>query len=196
MTLNTINSASTTTEELLVGEQIIGQTSGAVAIVAVKTNNTTIEYISKNEFVFIEGETIESQESSVRGIVSNLSTPSFNISSNYKFRSGQEGTFYDVGSIKRNTDSVSPSKQIKVYFKSAYFDSTDDGDITTVNSYNQFNYSSKEIKLVDDRRVTDLIDIRPRVSDYTVSESVRSPLEFLGRSFDNSGQTAANPLLG
>ena len=194
MALNTINSASTTTEELLIGEQIIGQTSGAVAIVAVKSNNTTIEYISKNEFVFIEGETIESQESSVRAIVSSLSTPSFNISSNYKFRSGQEGTFYDVGSIKRNADSVSPSKQVKVYFKSAYFDSTDDGDITTVNSYNQFDYSTREIKLVDDRRVTDIIDIRPRVSDYTVSESVRSPLEFLGRSFDNSGQTAANPL--
>ena len=193
MTLNTINSASTTTSELLVGEQIIGQTSGAVAIVATKPNDTTIEYIAKNEIVFVEGETIESQESSVRGVISDLSTPSFNISANYSFTTGQQGTFYDVGSIRRKKDSSSPSKQVKVYFKSAYFDSTDDGDITTVESYRQFDYT-KEIKVVGDSRVSDIIDIRPRVSDFTVTESVRSPLEFLGRSFDTSGQTAANAL--
>ena len=43
-------------------------------------------------------------------------------------------------------------------------------------------------------RNTDLIDIRPRVSNYSVSESDRSPLEFFGRSFDGSGNSAANVL--
>ena len=34
-------------------------------------------------------------------LVSTLSTPSFNISSNYTFKTGQENTFYDFGRIKR-----------------------------------------------------------------------------------------------
>ena len=40
----------------------------------------------------------------------------------------------------------------------------------------------------------DIIDIRPRVADYIVSESTRSPLEFYGRTFNNEGQTANNIL--
>ena len=43
-------------------------------------------------------------------------------------------------------------------------------------------------------RNTDLIDIRPRVSNYVVAESNRSPLEFLGRSLSGSGNSAANIL--
>jgi hypothetical protein len=193
MVLQSINSASTTTSEFLIGEQIIGQTSGAVAIVAFKSNDSTIEYIAKNEIVFLEGETIESQESSVSGVISTLSTPSFNISSNYTFTSGQQGTFYDTGSIRRKKDSTSPSKKLKIYFMSAYFDTTDDGDITTIESYRQFNYTN-EIGLIGNNRNSDIIDIRPRVADYTVAVDSRSPLEFFGRSFDTTGQTAANPL--
>ena len=59
---------------------------------------------------------------------------------------------------------------------------TDDGDITTKNSYNSFDYDF-DVQSVNGQRNTDLIDIRPRVSDYTPSADARSPLEFLGRSF-------------
>ena len=119
--------------------------------------------------------------------------PSFNISSNYTFKTGQEDTFYSHGRIKRKNDSSAPSKQIKVYFSSASYSSTDDGDITTVNSYGQFDYGD-EIKSVEIYRNSDIIDIRPRVSNYTATEGSRSPLEFLGRSFNGSGQSAANVL--
>ena len=43
-------------------------------------------------------------------------------------------------------------------------------------------------------RNTDLLDIRPRVSSYTVAESNRSPLEFLGRSLNASGNSISNVL--
>ena len=62
-----------------------------------------------------------------------------------------------------------------------------------VNSYSQLDYTD-DIKNVNVFRTSDIIDIRPRVSDHTVSESSRSPLEFFGRAFDGSGQSAANPL--
>ena len=39
-----------------------------------------------------------------------------------------------------------------------------------------------------------MIDIRPRVADYTVSESASSPLTFAGRTFNQAGQTATNIL--
>ena len=46
-----------------------------------------------------------------------------------------------------------------------------------------------------DLRNTDLLDIRPRVSSYTVAESNRSPLEFLGRSLNASGNSASQMFL-
>ncbi len=45
---------------------------------------------------------------------------------------------------------------------------------------------------INDTRVSDIIDIRPRVSDF--SGTARSPFEFLGRSFDASGNSAKNVL--
>jgi len=193
MTLQSINSASTTTTELLIGEQIVGQTSGARAIVSEKLNDSTITFIRKTETVFVEGETIEAQESNIGAIISSIGTPSFNISANYKFKTGQEETFYDHGRLKRKKGKSSPAKQLKIYFSSAFFDSTDTGDVVTVNSYNNFDYAD-EIRVVETYRNSDIIDIRPRVAEYTVDADVRSPLEFFGRSFNTSGQTAANTL--
>ena len=193
MTLQSINSASTTTTELLVGEQIVGQTSGARAIVSEKLNDSTITFISKTETVFVEGETVEAQESNIGAVVSSIGSPSFNISPNYTFRTGQEETFYDHGRLRRKKDKSSPAKQLKIYFSSASFDTTDTGDVVTVNSYNNFDYSD-EIRNVDIYRNSDIIDIRPRVAEYTVAADVRSPLEFFGRSFETSGQTATNTL--
>ena len=193
MTLQSINSASTTTTELLIGEQIVGQTSGARAIVSEKLNDSTITFISKTETVFVEGETIEAQESNIGAVISSIGSPSFNVSPNYTFRTGQEETFYDHGRLRRKKDKSSPAKQLKIYFSSASFDTTDTGDVVTVNSYNNFDYSN-EIRNVDIYRNSDIIDIRPRVAEYTVAADVRSPLEFFGRSFETSGQTAANTL--
>ena len=52
----------------------------------------------------------------------------------------------------------------------------------------------KDIANINGTRRTHINDIRPRVSDYPVAESSRSPLEFLGRSFNATGNSAANVL--
>ncbi len=193
-TLQAINTPSTTSQELLIGERFVGQTSGAVAIVCEKLDNSNISFIYKNEIVFVEGETVEFEESLSSALISSLVTPSFNVSSNYSFQTGQERTFYDHGRIKRKADSSAASKQLKIYFMNASYSSTDDGDITTVNSYDQFDYAT-EIKDIDLNRNTDIIDIRPRVSTFVTGlTNTRSPLEFLGRSFNGSGQAATNVL--
>ena len=41
-------------------------------------------------------------------------------------------------------------------------------------------------------RHTDIIDLRPRVNDYSVTEGARSPFEFLGRSFLNGNHSSAD----
>jgi len=195
MTLSSLTSASTTTAELIIGEQIVGQVTNAVAIVAEKVSNSAsqIVYIYKNDITFKEGEVVKFKESNVEGSITTLDTPSFDISSDYTYNIGQESTFYDYGRITRKDTADSPQRQIKVYFMSAYYASTDTGDITTVNSYDDFDYAT-EIKDVNNVFTADILDIRPRVSSYTVSESSRSPLEFYGRSFDGAGQSAGNVL--
>ena len=46
-----------------------------------------------------------------------------------------------------------------------YYSDSDNGDITTVNSYNLFDYS-KEIPVVDGNRTSDLIDCKTK--SYTL----------------------------
>ena len=193
MQLVQLNGPTATTDDLIVGELIVGQTSDASAVVAEIVNNTTIRYISKNNFKFVEGETITSQETEVSGIISDLDTSAFDISSNFTYSSGQNRTIYNYGFLTRTPDSDAPSKKIKIYFKNASFDTTDNGDIVTVDSYNDFDYST-EIKSVNGYLNTDIIDLRPRVTNYTTTAGTRSPLEFLGRTFNGTGSSVPNIL--
>ena len=189
-----ISGPSNSTEDFIIGEKFTGQNTGAIGMVAQKLTDSQIQFIPLNSYDFREGEVVKFEESKIQASVSNLASSSFNISREFKFNPGQRGTFYDYGSIIRKDGFDAPLKQIKVYFSNGYYESTDLGDITTVNSYdNGFNYTN-DIKSVNGERVSDIIDIRPSVNNYTVTESARSPFEFYGRTFDQSGNSAPNIL--
>jgi len=185
--------AVTQTTDLIIGEKFVGQSSGATAIVAERIENSKISFLYKNGNLFREGETIIFEESKAQATITTLDTPSYDVSLNFSFTNGQESTFYDYGVIKRKVSSQEPVRKIKVYFSNGFYESTDDGDITTVNSYSQFSYG-RDIQTVNGVRNSDILDIRPKTSDYTVSEGSRSPLEFYGRTFNSSGNSAANIL--
>ena len=121
-TLSSIVTQSTTTNELIIGEHIVGQDSEAVAIVAEKLTNNQISFIYKNNLEFKEGETVTFQESSAQAVVSTLDAISFDISPNYNFSDGGEITFYDYGTIKRKADADAPKRKIKIYYQSGSFD--------------------------------------------------------------------------
>jgi hypothetical protein len=193
MVLSSISGPTNTTSDLIVGEEILSQNGSTLAIVIEKLTNSQILFTYKNQNTFKEGETITFRESNIQAVITTLDSPSFDISFNYTFLSGQKGTFYDYGAITRKSNAEEPSKKILVYFSNGFYDSSDDGDITTINSYNTFNYGY-ELQVVNSSNVSDIIDIRPRVSSYTVSENARSPFEFLGRTFNSSGNSAANIL--
>jgi hypothetical protein len=193
MILSSINGPTNTTSDLIIGEEILGQNGSTIGIVAEKLTASQISFISKNNNTFKEGESVTFRESNIQAIITTLNSPSFNISFNYTFTTGQKGSFYDYGFITRKLNVDEPNKKIIVYFSNGFYDSSDDGDITTVNSYNTFDYRS-EIRLVNGRRNSDIIDIRPRVSSYNVLENLRSPFEFFGRTFNASGNSATNIL--
>jgi hypothetical protein len=193
MVLSSINGPSNTTSDLIVGEEIIGQTGDTIGIVGEKLTSSQISFIHKNQNSFKEGESVTFKESNIQAVITTLDSPSFDISSNYTFSFGQRGNFYDYGFITRKSNADEPNKKIKIYFSNGFYDSSDDGDITTVNSYSTFDYGI-EIPMVNNISNSDIIDIRPRVSSYTVAENSRSPFEFFGRTFDSSGNSAANIL--
>ena len=83
MTLGSLTSSTTTTSEFVIGEQIIGQTTGAIAIVAEKLTDTQISFIHQNDITFNEGEVIVAKESLVEGTIVTLDSPSFNITDNF-----------------------------------------------------------------------------------------------------------------
>ena len=195
MTLASLTGPAGKTTDLTIGEKVIGAQSGAIAYYAERVNDTQISYTRANSYNFTDGERVTFDESKVEAVISSLTTPSHDISGNFKFDSGQRGTHYDFGSLLRKQGMREPTKQLKVYFSNGYYDSSDKGDITTKNSYDNMDYI-RDIQIVNGLRNTDIIDIRPKVSNYVVSEDSRSPLEFYGRTFNAEGNTAANILKG
>ena len=193
LTLSSINTIDATTTDLLIGEILEGKTSGTLAIFTEQLSDSQISCIPINESEFIEGESVFFESSNIQAVVNTVDVPSRNISADFTFNNGQRSTLYNHGFVTRKSGVDAPSKKIRIYFSKAFFESSDTGDITTVNSYEDLDYKY-DIQSVNEHRNTDLIDIRPRVSDYTVSESNRSPLEFLGRSLNASGNSAANIL--
>jgi hypothetical protein len=193
MVLSSIGGQSGTTTDLIIGEEILGQNGNTLAIVAEKISSSEITFIYQNQNTFKEGEVVTFRESNIQAIITTLESSSFNISSNYSYSFGQKGTIYDYGFVTRKPNADEPSKKIKIYFSNGFYDSSDDGDITTVNSYNTFDYGF-DIPVFNNIRNSDIIDIRPRVSLYEVLENSRSPFEFYGRTFSSSGNSATNIL--
>ena len=193
LTLDSLTGPTGKTADLVIGEKVKGKDTNACGYVAESVTNSQITFLPQNEINFKQGETVLFEESQIEGVVTTVDASSFDITSSFDGENGQKEDFYNYSIIRRKSDATAPNKKIKIYFSNGYYQSTDDGDITTVDSYSTFNYST-EIQSVNGIRNTDLIDIRPRVSDYTVGEGSRSPLEFHGRTFNASGNSAANIL--
>lgn len=193
MVVSNIIGSNSTTSDLIIGERIIGKNSNAIAIVAEKVSNNKISFIYLNNLTFLIDEIVEFNESLVTANVSSLQNNSKDISNIFTFDSGQQSTFYDYGKVIRKDEFSSPQRKIKIYFDYGFYDPQDDGDITTANSYQLFDYKD-DISYYNGYRMTDIIDIRPRVSNYVVSAGNRSPFEFEGRLFNQQGNSVTNIL--
>ena len=88
-----------------------------------------------------------------------------NILDRYKLQNGQRDTIYDFSRLVRREGERPPTRKIRVYYMSAEYDSSDTGDVTLANSYDNFNYA--EIPSYKGNRIVDFVDGRPRVSKYS-----------------------------
>ena len=192
LSLININSANGTADDFIVGEEIYGVNSGAVAKYVGKVDSTTINYILDTEKSFLPNEKIGSSESRVVANINSINSGDNNISKNYNFVQGQQNYIYDYSKLLLESNKIAPSKKITVVFERGEYSESDTGDLTTIDSYAQYNWC--EIPYTYGINDGDIIDIRPRVDDYTVVENSRSPLEFLGRSFGATGNSARNIL--
>lgn len=192
--LTSLDGPTNKTGDLLIGEEFIGEQSQSIGIYAEKINDLKIGFNYLNSNTFIPGEKIKFKESGITAFISLLDQGDKNISSSFIFDCNQKETIYDYSKINRLKDTKEPTRKLKIVFESSSFLSSDTGDLTTVNSYEQFNYC--DIKNVyDTLRNSDIIDIRPRVSSIdTVVETARSPFEFLGRNFTSTGNSSSNIL--
>jgi len=189
-TLSSINSATAKTGDFLIGDKFIGSNSDFRGIYVSRDNDSTINYISLNNIDLKVGETITFESSGITATVSALTIGSNNITKEFTYDDGQRSTIYDYARLIRSPEYDAPFKKISIIFESAYFTASDTGDFTTINSYDNFDY--KKLPRINDVDVSDIIDIRPRVTDF--SGTSRSPFEFLGRSFDGAGNSAPNIL--
>ena len=188
----TINSPTNSVDDFILGEEFYGQTSGAVGVYVENKNNTTAGFVPLNKNLFQPGELILFKNTGTTAEISSVDLGDNEVTSNFTFETGQKDTIYDYSKIVRKQSSSEPTKKLKIIFEYASYSSSDSGDITTINSYNQFDY--KTLTAINGVRVSDIIDIRPKVSDYSVTEFSRSPFEFFGRDFTSSGNSARNIL--
>ena len=187
---STINSPTGKTGDFLIGEVLMGLDSRARAVYVSKNTDSSVNYTELNDSKFQVGELVYGYSSKIQGTIGSLTIGSHDITDEFTYDDGQRNTIYDYARIVRKSGYDAPVKPLKIIFESAYFTASDTGDITTVNSYKNFNY--KKLHTINDCRVSDIIDIRPRVSDF--SGTSRSPFEFLGRSFTASGNSSQNIL--
>jgi hypothetical protein len=192
VTLSSISGLTNKTGDLLVGETIIGSISKAVAIYVQSVNDLSINFVYLNSSSFIVNETIIFQDTGVTANVVSIDFGDSNITSNFTFEPGQKSSIYDYSKLMRKSNSKEPTREITIVFESADYLTSDVGDIVTVNSYSNFDYC--DLPKVDGISVSDIIDVRPRVSPYTVSVNSRSPFEFLGRDFSNNSSNVKNIL--
>jgi hypothetical protein len=188
--LTSINGPTNKTGDLIIGEEFVGKTNNFIGIYVGKVNDLSISYIALNSNFLAEGETIAFKESGIEAVVSNNNLGDNNVTSNYILDNGQRDTIYDYAKIIRKSSAKEPTRNLKVVFECAEFSSSDTGDITTIDTYQQFNYC--DLPSINSIKTSDIIDIRPRVSNF--NSASLSPFEFLARDFTSSGNSSPNVL--
>ena len=177
-TLPTLN-VSGDADLLIVGEEMVGETSGAKGIV-VSSSQTVIEYVVVSG-TFQVSEVVSGTTSLNEKTVDSIVAGDTEIKNKYDMNTGQKDNFYDHGSIKLKEGQTGPTGQIKVVFD--YFTHSGVGYLS-VDSYatlgtNFFSLIPKFESPVTGEVVElrDCIDFRPRRADEgTAIENIELPV--------------------
>ncbi|MEY3470457.1 MAG: Synechococcus phage [Actinomycetota bacterium] len=189
----TFSSLSNVDSNSIIGENIIGKSSNAVARIVTKPSSNTLGIVYLNSNKFSPGENVLFEESNINTNISSIILGNYrNITSKYILDKGQKEQYYDYSKIIRKSGESSPSRQLLVIFDYYSVSNDDTGDAFTVNSYDSDRFSSDIPTLgINQVRSSDTLDFRPRVSNFTGSSS--SPFDFSSRSFNNEPKLILSP---
>jgi len=174
----------------ILGENVIGQTSKAIARIVTNNNSSPssggsnkLGFIYLNDRKFDVDETVVFEESNITSTIENIEDGSYqNISKSYILDKGQRDEYYDYSRIVRKVNASVPTKKLMVVFDKYTIPTDDSGDVFTVLSYDENRYTNDIPKIGTNRvRATDTLDFRPRVSDFG-STIDKSPFDFASRT--------------
>ena len=175
----------------VLGEEIVGETSGAVAQLVTRYSSTEVEIVYLNSNKFSVGETVTFKESNIVSNIVSISLGNYlNITDGFSLDKGQKEQYYDYSKIVRKSSSLVPSRQLLVVYDCYQVPSNDNGDVYTVNSYSDERFEKDIPTLGFGLRASDTLDFRPRVAEFTSTTS--SPFAFTSRNFASTG---TNPTL-
>ena len=180
--------SDTFTNNVAVGEQLIGASSGAVARVVSVVSGTQINFVYENDKKFELNESITLQTSGITATISTLLNGDRNITSNFIFDDGQREEFADYARLKRKAGAPEPTRRIRIIYDRFSTDESS-GTVESINSYNNLDYTN-DIPTPLGVRASDYIDLRPRVDAYNTA-STDSPFAFETRAFTNSRSESA-----
>ena len=176
--------SATFTNNIKVGEQIIGASSGAVGRVVVVDSGTKISFVYENDKFFEKDEQVLFQTSGIFANISVLGAGDRNITKSFDVDNGQRYDFADYGRIIRKKDIEEPARKLRIVFD--YYSTLEtSGVVESINSYTDVNYTN-EIPFIVDRRASDVLDLRPRVPVISANPGA-SPFNYYSRRFDASG---------
>lgn len=174
----------------ILGENIIGGSSGAIAQLVTRYSSTEVEIVYLNSKRFSVGETVTFEESNIVTNIQIITKGSYlDITNRYVLDKGQKDQYYDYSKIVRTKDGIAPSRQFLVIFNYYSIPSSDNGDIITVGSYDQERFTKDIPILSNGKRASDTLDFRPRVARF--SSTTSSPFDFTSRSFVTTSSYAA-----
>mgnify|MGYP001176090435 CR=1 FL=1 len=195
ITLGAYSGPSGNNSDMRIGEKLIGIDSDAVAVITEKPNTTTVGAVFLNENTFSVGERVRTSNTNITAIVAGTTPGDRNVTNQYFMVTNDKDTYYDYSYLERDKNAPEPSNRLKIVFKNLFVEASDEGDFYTASSYP--SNLPREIIPINgfyDRITSDLIDIRPRVSNYNTSSSV-SPFDFSSRSFASTGSSINDPMV-
>ena len=174
----------------IIGEKIVGEESRAVGQIVERTQ-TEISFVYLNANRFILGENISFKESSISANLQEIINGNYlDRTDNYLLDKGHTRQISDYSRIVRKEKSAIPSKRLLVIFDQYEVPSGNKGDLFTVNSFTSDRYTN-DIPLISNDRATDILDLRPRVKEFTATNS--SPFAFSNREFEETNPFIITP---
>ena len=175
----------------VIGEKITGQESRAVGQIVERTS-TTISFVYLNANKFTIGEQVKFKESAITAVLQEITNGNYiDRTGNYELNKGHNRQFIDYSRIERKAKSGIPSRRLLIVFDKYVIDAGNKGDVCSINSYTADRYQS-DIPSVVGNRLTDILDFRPRVKEFSSSTN-GSPFSFHNREFEESNPFVITP---